>query len=104
MNLYVGNLPFSATEDELKALFGAHGQVDKVAIVMEKDGQRSRGFGFVEMPDEEGAAALNALNGAEMGGRPLKVSEAKQRERSSSSGGFGGGGGGYGGGGGGRRY
>lgn len=99
MNIYVGNLPFSTTEDDLKTLFGAHGQVDKVAIVIDKDSGRSRGFGFIEMSDEGGAAALEALNGADIDGRPLKVNEARQRESKSSGGGYGGGGGG-----GGRRY
>jgi RNA recognition motif-containing protein len=97
VNIYVGNLPFSATEAELKSLFGAHGQVDSVAIVTDKDGGRSRGFGFVEMPSEPGAAALLALDGAQMDGRPLKVSEARVRETRTSS--YGGSSGGFGGGG-----
>ena len=86
MNIYVGNLPFSTTEEDLKALFGAHGQVDSVAIVIDKDSRRSRGFGFLEMPDEAGGAAVSALNGADLEGRPLKVNEARARERRPGSG------------------
>ena len=97
MNIYVGNLPFSTTEDELRQLFAAHGRVDKVAIVQDKEGTRSRGFGFVEMPDEEAAAAVSALDGHTIEGRDLKVHEARAREaRTGGFGSTGGGGGGYG--------
>lgn len=98
-NIYVGNLPFAATEDDLIQLFSQHGQVDRSSIIIDRQTGRSRGFGFVEMPnDNEADAAINALNGADMNGRALVVNEARPRE---SSGGGGGGRGGYGGGGGG---
>jgi RNA recognition motif-containing protein len=77
-NLYVGNLSFDATEAELAETFGKHGTVTKASIAMDRDTGRSRGFGFVEMSD--GAdAAIQALNGATVGGRSLKVNEAKPR-------------------------
>jgi RNA recognition motif-containing protein len=99
VNIYVGNLPFSTTEQDLQQMFGAHGQVSRASIVMDRETGRSRGFGFVEMPnDAEGNAAIAALNGKDMNGRGLTVNVAKPRE-----GGGGGGGGGRGGGGGGRR-
>lgn len=95
--LYVGNLPFSATEAELRELFGAHGQVASASIVMDRETGRSRGFAFVEMSnDEEANAAVNALNGQSMGGRALVVNEARPREAGAGGGGrggFGGGGG-----------
>jgi RNA recognition motif-containing protein len=96
MNLYVGNLPFSATSDELREAFGAHGTVTSAQVIMDRETGRSRGFGFVEM-SEGGDRAIQEMNGAELGGRTLTVNEAKPRESR------GGGGGGYGGGGGGRR-
>lgn len=110
MRIYVGNLPFSATEDALRATFEAHGQVESASIVIDRETGRSRGFGFVEMRnDSEAQAAITALNGKPMDGRPLVVNEAKPREAGGGGrGGFGGGGGGgrgrggYGGGGGGR--
>lgn len=105
MRIYVGNLPFSTTEDSLRATFEEHGQVESASIVMDRETGRSRGFGFVEMRDDnEAQAAINALNGKPMDGRPLVVNEAKPREAGGGRGGFGGGGrsrGGYGGGGGG---
>ena len=95
-NLYVGNLPFSTTSDDLVALFGEHGTVQRAQVVNDRETGRSRGFAFVEMTD--GAEnAINALNGADFQGRTLTVNEAKPREPRSG----GGGGGGYGGGGGG---
>ena len=106
-NLYVGNLPFTATEEELRNTFSQYGTVQRVQIVMDRETGRSRGFGFVEM-SEGGEAAIEALNGAQMGGRNLTVNEARPREdRPRGGGGYGGGGGGggrggYGGGGGGR--
>jgi RNA recognition motif-containing protein len=104
-NIYVGNLPFSATEADIEQLFAEYGKVDRVSIVIDRETGRSRGFGFVEMGDDaEGDAAINAINGMEMGGRRLVVNEARPREQ--RAGGFGGGGGGrggYGGGGGGGR-
>ncbi len=94
--LYIGNLPFTATEDEIKELFGAHGDVHSVALINDRETGRPRGFGFIEMDDAAAMAAQQALDGQEMGGRSLKVNEAQDKPRG------GGGGGGYGGGGGGR--
>ena len=95
--LYVGNLPFSADDDQVRELFGQTGRnVVEVKLVTDRDTGRPRGFGFVEMGSSEDAdSAIRDLNGREFGGRPLTVNEA--RERSSGGGGFGGGGG-YGGG------
>ena len=95
-NLYVGNLPFTTTEQDLSQLFGQYGTVTKAQVIMDRETGRSRGFGFVEMSSgtEE---AIAALNGAEYQGRRLTVNEAKPREERPR-----GGGGGYGGGGGGR--
>jgi RNA recognition motif-containing protein len=101
--LYVGNLPFNTTADDLRDAFGAHGKVTSASVATDRDTGRSRGFGFVEMAN--GAeAAISALNGTDMGGRNLVVNEARPREDRGGGGG-GGGRGGYGGGGGGRgRY
>ncbi len=96
--LYVGNLPFTATEAEVNEMFGKHGTVHSVALINDRETGRPRGFGFVEMDDEAATAAISALNGQEMGGRDLKVNEAQDKPRRT---GGGGGGGGYGGGGGG---
>jgi len=105
--IYVGGLPYSAREDELEQLFGAHGQVSSVDIITDRFTGQARGFAFVEMPnDAEAQRAIDALNGSSMGGRTLTVNEAKPREpRVGGGGGYGGGGGGggYGGGGGGGR-
>jgi len=79
MNIYVGNLPYSTTSDELESLFSQHGQVDSAAVIMDRDTGRSRGFGFVEMPDATARTAIEALNGAEFSGRRLNVNEAKPR-------------------------
>ncbi len=108
--LYVGNLAFSATEDDVREAFAAHGEVESVHLVMDRDTGRSRGFAFVEMGDADQAEqAIAAMNGADLGGRSLVVNEARPRpERSGGfggggfegGGGYGGGGGGYGGGGG----
>jgi len=101
MKLYVGNLPFSATESDLRQAFEAHGQVTSATIVMDRETGRPRGFGFIEMAsDDEARAAIEAMNGANLGGRNLTVNEARPRE---AGGGGGGGRGGYGGGGGGGR-
>ena len=78
--IYVGNLSFNATESELRDAFGAHGEVHSVSIVTDRDTGRSRGFGFVEMDDAGADAAISALNGHEMGGRTLRVDEARERE------------------------
>ena len=80
MNLYVGNLPFSTNSDELEELFGEHGAVSSAQVIMDRETGRSRGFGFVEMDnDDEARAAIEALDGTEMGGRRLKVNEARPR-------------------------
>ena len=99
--LYVGNLAFQTTSQELQELFASAGTVESAAVVEDRDTGRSRGFGFVEMSTkEEGAAAISQFNGKEVNGRALNVNEAKPREN--RSGGGGGGRGGFGGGGGGR--
>src|SRR6188472_2450183 len=97
--IYVGGLPYSATEQELSDLFGRHGAVASARIITDKFTGQSRGFGFVEMSsDGEAQAAITALNGSEMGGRTLTVNEARPQEpRTGGGGGFGGGGGGGGG-------
>jgi RNA recognition motif-containing protein len=79
--LYVGNLPFSATEDAVRTLFSSHGTVDSVALIMDRDTGQPRGFGFVEMPSSDAARAIQNLNGHDMGGRPLKVNEAQDKPR-----------------------
>lgn len=94
MKLYVGNLPFQTTEDELRDAFGEHGQVVSANIITDRETGRPRGFGFVEFADaESGQKAIEAMNGANFGGRDLTVNEAKPREPRSGGGGFGGGGG-----------
>ena len=90
--LYVGNLPFSATEDEINQLFSKHGTVHSVALINDRDTGRPRGFGFVEMDDDSALAAVEALDGFNMGGRDLRVNEARERERRAGGGGGGGGG------------
>jgi len=118
MNIYVGNLLFDVTEDELKGLFAPFGQVTEVRLIMDKFSGKSKGFGFIEMPSkEEAEKAIEALNGKDMKGRAMTVNEAKPKvDRGGGGGrgrgGFGGGGrerGGFGGGGnrgggGGNRY
>jgi RNA recognition motif-containing protein len=93
--IYVGNLPFSASESEVRDLFAQHGTVESVSLITDRDTGRPRGFGFVEMSRADASRAIQNLNGKELGGRPLRVNEAQER----GSGG-GGGGGGRGGGGG----
>jgi cold-inducible RNA-binding protein len=101
MKLYVGNLSFSTTEEALQAEFAAHGQVDEVAVITDRDTGRPRGFAFVAMNnDNEARAAIEALNGTELDGRTITVNEARPK---SDGGGGGGGRGGYRGGGGGGR-
>jgi RNA recognition motif-containing protein len=100
--IYVGNLPFSATEDQLRALFATHGTVESVALPNDRETGRPRGFGFVEMSQADASRAIQALNGQEFGGRALRVNEAQDKPRGGGGGG-GGGRGGYGGGGGGGR-
>ena len=77
--IYVGNLPYSTTEDELREVFGEHGNVNSVDILLDRNTGRSRGFGFVEMDDADADKAIDALNGREMDGRPLRVNEARER-------------------------
>ncbi len=107
-NIYVGNLPYTTTGDDLVELFQAYGTVTSGQVIIDKFSGRSRGFGFVEMAnDDEAQNAIDALNGQPYGGRPLTVNEARPREERGGGGGgggrggYGGGGGGYGGGGGG---
>lgn len=107
MNLYVGNLSFKTTDASLREVFQAHGQIESARVVMDRDSGRSKGFGFVEMPNrEEAMAAIKALNGSELEGRNINVNEARPKPEGGerrSGGGFGGGerrsgGGGFGGG------
>jgi RNA recognition motif-containing protein len=113
--IYVGNLPFTATEDQVRELFAQHGTVESVALPTDRETGRPRGFGFVEMSQADAARAIQAVNGKDLGGRPLRVNEAQDKPRTGGGGGGrsggggggrggygGGGGGGYGGGGGGR--
>lgn len=94
--LYVGNLPFSVTESSLNDLFAPHGTVESCRLITDRDTNRSKGFGFVEMStDDEAQSAIEAMNGKEVEGRALTVNEA--RPQAPRSGGFGGGGGGGGG-------
>jgi RNA recognition motif-containing protein len=113
MNIFVGSLPFSLEEADLRELFEAYGEVSTVKLISDRETGRSKGFGFVEMPDDESAQkAITGLNGAEVKGRSIAVSQAEEKKpndrRSGGGGGYGGGGnrggsGGYGGGGGGNR-
>ena len=81
MDIYVGNLPWSASDQEIADAFAAHGTVEKATIIVDRDSGRSKGFGFVTMNDnDEANAAIEALNGYELGGRGLKVNEARPRE------------------------
>lgn len=95
MKLYVGNLPYSTTGEELESMFGAHGEVTSANIIQDRFSGRSRGFGFVEMADDAGKAAIEALNGQDMGGRSLVVNEARPRREGGGGGGGGGGRGGF---------
>ena len=96
--IYVGNLPFSATEEELRGLFERHGKVESVKLINDRETGRPRGFGFVEMTGGEAQNAIQQMNGFQMGGRPLRVNEAQERPARPKFGGGGGGGGGRGGG------
>ena len=81
MNIYVGNLSYSLSDSELRDAFGAYGEVSSVKVLMDRETGRSRGFGFVEMPNQaEAEAAVAEINGKEVGGRPLRVNEARPRE------------------------
>ena len=82
MNIYVGNLSYGMSEDELREAFSAHGEVSSAKILMDRETGRSRGFGFVEMPNQsEAEAAIAQLNGKDVGGRALRINEARPRER-----------------------
>ncbi|MFH0966054.1 MAG: RNA-binding protein [Planctomycetota bacterium] len=91
-NIYVGNLTYNATEDQLRELFGAHGNVLSARVMVDRETGRSRGFGFVEMEDADAQKAIAALNGVDMGGRPLTVNEARPKREDGPRGGGGGGG------------
>jgi RNA recognition motif-containing protein len=102
--IYVGNLPFTTTDAELRTLFSEHGTVESVSLPSDRETGRPRGFGFVEMSQADAARAIQSLNGKDLGGRPLRVNEAEDKPRSGGprgGGGGGGGGGNYRGGGGG---
>jgi RNA recognition motif-containing protein len=99
--IYVGNLPFTATEPDVRALFSQHGTVESVSLPTDRETGRPRGFGFVEMSQADSAKAIQSLNGYNMGGRPLRVNEAQDKPRTGGGGGGGGFRGGSGGGGGG---
>jgi RNA recognition motif-containing protein len=80
--LYVGNLPFTATEEAVRTLFAAHGTVEKVSLIADRETGRPRGFGFIEMSTSDALSAMQALNGTDFGGRALKINEAQDRPRS----------------------
>jgi len=80
MNIYVGNLPYSTTREDLEAIFGEFGAVESARVVIDRESGRSKGFGFVEMADDAGKAAIENLNGKEIGGRKAVVNEARPRE------------------------
>jgi len=80
-NIYVGNLPFSASEDQIRQMFETYGQVASVKLINDRETGRPRGFGFVEMDEEGAKQAIQALNGSDFGGRTMKVNEARPRER-----------------------
>ncbi|HOD65189.1 MAG TPA: RNA-binding protein [candidate division Zixibacteria bacterium] len=105
MKIYIGNMSYSTTEDQLRQAFEAFGEVSEVNLVMDRDSGRPKGFAFVEMPNQdEGKAAIAAMNGKEFDGRTLNVDEARPRREGAGGGGGGRGGrGGFGGGGGGNR-
>lgn len=87
-NIFVGNLDFNTSEEELRHLFEAYGQVDRVSIMTDRETGRSRGFGFVEMANaEDGEKAIAALNGSQVGGRTLNVNEARPKVERSGGGG-----------------
>jgi len=102
--IYVGNLPFTATDAEIRDLFAQHGTVESVSLPTDRETGRPRGFGFVEMSQADASRAIQALNGHDLGGRSLRVNEAQDKPRSGGGGGGRGGGGGYRGGGGGGRW
>jgi RNA recognition motif-containing protein len=85
--IYVGNLPFSATDADLRVLFERHGKVDSVKLINDRETGRPRGFGFVDMPSADAQTAIQALNGYSMNGRALRVNEAQERPRTGGGGG-----------------
>lgn len=88
MNIYIGNLPYSISEDELRELFAAHGEVSSANIIMDRESGRSKGFGFIEMPDKaQGEAAVNAINQTDVQGRSVRVNEARPRTDNRGGGG-----------------
>jgi RNA recognition motif-containing protein len=88
--LYVGNLPFSATEAEIRGLFEQHGKVDSVKIINDRETGKPRGFAFVDMSSSDAQTAIQKLNGFSMGGRPLRINEARERAPRPPGGGGGG--------------
>lgn len=86
MKLYVGNLPWSTDDAELEKLFSAHGEVHSATVITDRDSGRSRGFGFVEMSDEDARKAMSELNGTQVDSREIRVNEANERPRSSAGG------------------
>lgn len=91
MNIFVGNLSFQTSDEELREAFARFGAVDSAQVIMDRETGRSRGFGFVEMPDNgEAQQAISAMNGADLGGRPLTVNEARPKAPRSGGGGGGG--------------
>jgi len=103
MDIYVGNLPYQATDPDLQELFEQHGKVTSARVILDRMSGRSKGFGFVEMPEaSEAQAAIDALNGADFQGRAIRVNESQPKPQGERRGGGGGGYGGGGGGGGGR--
>ena len=88
--LYVGNLPWSASEDDIRELFSSIGVIESVALITDRETGRSRGFAFVEMDRADANKAISQLNGQDFGGRPLRVNEAQDRPRRSGGGGGGG--------------
>ena len=101
--IYVGNLPFTTTDEEPRTLFSQHGTVESVSLPTDRETGRPRGFAFVEMSQADAARAIQSLNGKDLGGRPLRVNEAEDKPRARGGGGGGGGARGAGGGGN-RRY
>jgi RNA recognition motif-containing protein len=91
-SIYVGNLPFTATGDEVRDLFSPFGNVDSVRLMTDRDTGRPRGFGFVKMAAADADAAIKALDGQSLGGRSLRINEAEERKPGGGGGGYGGGG------------
>lgn len=94
MDIYVGNLPYDTTDADLQSLFEKHGKVASARVIMDRETGRAKGFGFVEMPDRaEAQKAIEATNGSDLNGRPLRVNESQPKPRDDRRGGGGGGGG-----------